>query len=76
MKWFGHVNRMTENRAPKQCMEAKMEGKKTRGRQRKTYMDEIEKAGRDRGKTMGEMKKLSQNRKKWKEFINETLPTP
>ncbi|PSN46627.1 hypothetical protein C0J52_16829 [Blattella germanica] len=42
LKWFGHVVRMDERRKPKQIMEARVEGTRTRGRSRKGYMDRIE----------------------------------
>jgi hypothetical protein len=43
--WFGHVNRMDEERLTKQVWEARTEGlgmKRPRGRQRRTWNDNIQ----------------------------------
>jgi hypothetical protein len=49
LKWFGHVYRMERERKPKQFMEAQVEGRKQRGRQRKTFESRIEEIGSRRG---------------------------
>ncbi|PSN56101.1 hypothetical protein C0J52_10628 [Blattella germanica] len=49
LKWFGHVVRMDERRKPKQIMEARVEGTRTRGRPRKGYMDRIDDTARKKG---------------------------
>lgn len=74
LKWFGHVVRMDESRKPKQIMEARVEGIRTRGRPRKGYMDRIEDIGRKRGKGIGEMKRLARTREEWRKWI-EAVPT-
>ena len=48
MRWFGHVERMSEERLTKQIYEAKVQGTSGRGRQRKSWLnvvDEILKEG-------------------------------
>jgi hypothetical protein len=37
LKWYGHVVRMGEERKPKQFLEARPEGRRPRGRRRKSY---------------------------------------
>ena len=39
--WFGHVERMEGERLPVAALHAHMEGKRSRGRQRKIWMDNI-----------------------------------
>jgi hypothetical protein len=54
---------MTEERKPKQILGARPIAKRGRGRQRKTWEDVIEELRRQKGKTMREMDKLSEDRK-------------
>jgi hypothetical protein len=46
LKWYGHVVRMGEERKPKQCLEARPEGRRPIGRPRKSYEYGIEETGR------------------------------
>jgi hypothetical protein len=46
LKWYGHVVRVGEERKPKQILEARREGRRPRGRPRKSYEDRIEEIGR------------------------------
>src|SRR6218665_1360436 len=39
--WFGHVERMEEKRLPNAALHGHVEGKKSRGRQRNTWMDNV-----------------------------------
>jgi hypothetical protein len=59
LRWFGHVYGMERERKPKQFMEAQVEGRKQRGRQKITFESRIEETGSRRGKTLAEMKKTS-----------------
>ena len=53
-----------------------MDGRRTRGRPRTTWMDNIGKIATDRGKSLAELKKkLSRDRKKYREWLREN-PTP
>ena len=71
LRWYGHVNRMEKNRTPLLVMEAKTEGSRKRGRPRTTWLDNIEKAAAKRGKSLAEIKKLSRDRKKYREWLKE-----
>jgi hypothetical protein len=52
LKWYGHVVRMGEDRKPKQFLEARPEGRRPRGRPRKSHEDGIEEFGRRKGKIL------------------------
>ena len=41
LRWFGHAQRMGAERLPRRTLEARCEGKRPRGRRRKTWMDSI-----------------------------------
>ena len=50
-------------------METRTEGRRERGRPRKTYMDKIEDIARKTGKGLGEMKRMARNREDWRKNI-------
>lgn len=75
LKWYGHVKRMSKERIPRKCFEARMEGHRARGRPRTSWIENIISAGRKRNKTLIDMNKLVANRKEWKKFT-ESHPTP
>ena len=75
LKWYGHVKRMSKERIPRKCMEARTGEKRGRGRPRKTWMRRIEELGQKRGKAMVDMNKATLNRKEWRSLA-ETDPTP
>jgi hypothetical protein len=41
LKWFGHVSRMDTTRLPRMAMHSYIEGRRTRGRPRKRWMDNV-----------------------------------
>ena len=46
MCWFGHVQRMEENRIPKKVLCMNLETTRLRGRQRNRWQDEVRQDGR------------------------------
>ena len=52
--WYGHVERMDPTRLPKIMINWKPEGRKKRGRPRRTWKDGIYTAMSERGLRMGE----------------------
>ena len=73
--WYGHLKRMERSRLPRKCLEARMEGSRARGRPRRSWIEDIEAAGRERNKTLAEMDRLATNRKSWRQFVKKD-PTP
>ena len=65
---------MGETRKPKQYLEARPEGSRKRGRQRKTYIDTIAEYARKRWKSLKEMERLAKNREEWKK-VTKVPPT-
>ena len=67
-KWIGHTLRKDKSIA-KEALEWNPDGKRKVGRPattwRKTVMDELKKEK----KTFGEIKKLAQNRVRWRKFV-------
>jgi hypothetical protein len=57
-----------KERKPKQFMEAQVEGRKQRARQRITFESRIEEIGSRRGKTLAEMKKMARDGEVWKSW--------
>jgi hypothetical protein len=54
---------MAEDRKPRQILEARIEGKRERGRPRKMWMDDIKEAAGRRGKTIQEVRSMAMTRK-------------
>jgi hypothetical protein len=46
LRWFGHVQRMEENRIPKNVFYMNFETTRLRGRPRNRWQDEVRKGGR------------------------------
>ena len=56
-------------------MEARPEGRRSRGRPRVGYMDNIEEIARKKGKGIGEVKRMARDRDLWRKWT-EADPTP
>ncbi|XP_030753324.1 uncharacterized protein LOC115880278 [Sitophilus oryzae] len=69
LRWYGHLIRMNNDIPVKGVWEAKMQGKRPRGRPTKTWKDTIEKIVQDRGLTLTEAKSLARDKNKWKQFV-------
>jgi hypothetical protein len=49
LRWYGHLVRMAEDRKPRQILQARIEGKRERGRPRKVWMNDIKETDGRRG---------------------------
>jgi hypothetical protein len=54
-------------------LKARPEGRRPRGRLRKSYEDGIEEIGRRKGKSLREMRRLAVDQGRWKEFVEAPL---
>jgi len=67
LHWFGHVQRMEENRIPQKILHMNMEVTRLRGRPRNRWQDEVREGGKlDGGKGW---KERVYNRKEWKKLL-------
>jgi hypothetical protein len=67
--WFGHVQRMEENKIPKRVLYVNLETIRFRGRPRNRWQDEVREDGRLGGKGW---KERVYNREKWKKLLRMT----
>jgi len=67
LRWFGHVQRMEENRIPKKVLYMNMGTRRLRGRPRNRWQDEVREGGRIVG---GEgWQEKAHNREEWKKLL-------
>ena len=70
LRWFGHVQRMEENRIPKRVLYMNLGTTRLRGRPRSRRQDEVREDGRIVG---GEgWQEEVHNREEWKNFLRMT----
>jgi hypothetical protein len=65
LHWFGHVQRMEENRIPKTVLYMNLESTNPRGRPRNMRQDEV----REDGIVGEEWQEIVYNRKEWKKLL-------
>jgi hypothetical protein len=62
LRWFGHVVRMPESRYPGMAWEARYEGRRTRGRPRTKWQDNIQNALLEKGVDWRQARSRAQDR--------------
>ena len=69
LRWFGHVNRMTDERIAKRVFECKQQSKLPRGRPKKTWEERVKEILMKREVTFRDAKKMCIDRDKWRNFL-------
>ena len=69
IRWAGHVQRMSEDRLPKQICRARMDGRRLKGRPRNRWQDQLERDLRIMG--VRKWKESAQDRKRWRSIVKE-----
>ena len=66
LRWFGHVERMGDERMAKRVYESNVRGVRRRGRPRKCWMDEVKEVLARKGLNIQEAKVSVQDRNEWR----------
>src|SRR6218665_3842168 len=69
LQWFGHVERMEEKRLPNAALHGHVEGRRSRGRQRKTWMDNVREDLKERNIDLTRIGEATRNRKVWRNIV-------
>ena len=75
-KWIGHTLRKPANNITRKALDWNPQGKRSRGRPRGTWRRMRENDVLKSGQTWNNVKKLAQDREKWKEFVGGLYPGP
>ena len=71
LRWFGHVERMDNERLLKKVMNSKVGGRNARGRPRYGWMDGVKKALNDRRMNVREASERARNRNNWRMIVTQ-----
>ena len=69
LRWFGHVERMDNERLLKKAMNAKVDARSPRGRRRFGWMDGVKRALNDRRMDVREASEGAKNRNEWRTIV-------
>src|SRR6218665_3144550 len=69
LQWFGHVERMEEKRLPNAALHGHVEGKRSRGRERKTWMDNVREDLKERNIDLTRIGEATRNREVWRNLV-------
>ena len=68
LRWYGHVERMEENRLTRRVYEAKVEGRRDRGRPRRRWKECVRERVESKGLTMEVAGELAKERGGWRKW--------
>ena len=71
LRWFGHVERMDNERLLKKIMNAKVDGRSARGRPRFGWMDGVKRTLNDRRMDIREASERARNRNEWRMIVTQ-----
>ena len=72
LRWYGHVERMDEERLVKKVVNAKVDGRSMRGRPRYGWMDGVKRALSDRGIDAREASERARDRNGWRAIVTQS----
>ena len=70
-RWFGHVERMDNERLLKKVMNAKVDGRSAKGRPRFGWMDGVKRALNGRRMDIREASERARNRNEWRTIMTQ-----
>ena len=70
LRWFGHMERMEDERMTKRVMVAEVRGVRARGRPRLGWKDGVRRALDVRGMALAQGEMVARNRTEWREVVN------
>ena len=73
IKWAGHVERMGEERGVHRVLVGKPEGKRSLGRPRRRWEDNIKMDLQEVGGSGGDWMELAQDRDRWRALVNTVM---
>ena len=71
LRWFGHVERMDNERLLRKVMDFKVDGRSARGRPRFGWINGVERALSDRRMNFREASERARNRDKWRMIVTQ-----
>ena len=71
LRWFGHGERMDNERWLKKVMNAKVDGRSAGGRPRFGWMDGVKRALNDRRMDIREASERARNRNEWRMIVTQ-----
>ena len=72
LKWLGHVTRMGNDRLPSMALHGYVEGTRSRGRQQKTWMDNIREDLERMKMNIAEAKEQIKDREFWRRQVEDS----
>jgi hypothetical protein len=70
LRWFGHMERMSEERLVKKVMKSVASGRNMRGRPKVGWMDGVKVATSNRGMSVEEARRRAMDRGEWRMIVN------
>ena len=70
LRWFGHMERMNEDRMVKKVLISEVNGNRARGRPRFRWMCCVNRALNERGMNVDEARECANDRNEWRMIVN------
>ena len=67
--WFGHVELVEGKRLPNAALHGHVEGKRSRGRQKKTWMDNVREDLKEKNLDLTRIGEATRNREVWRSHV-------